>query len=52
MYSIVYRVSVCVSVYDLDDDGVGRRRPTAGSIIHVDYITIVSDNIGYYRQIT
>ena len=25
---------MCVSVYDLDDDRVGRRRPSAGSIVH------------------
>ena len=37
-------MSLCLSVYDLDDDGVGRRRPSAGSIIQADYITIVSED--------
>ncbi len=35
---------MCVSVYDLDDDRVGRRRPSAGSIVHIDYIIIVSED--------
>ncbi len=35
---------MCVSVYDLDDDRVGRRRPSAGSIVHTDYIIIVSED--------
>ena len=33
-----------VSVYDLDDDRVGRRRPSAGSIVRTDYIIIVSED--------
>ena len=34
-----------MSVYDLDDDDrVGRRRPSAGSIVHTDYIIIVSED--------
>ena len=32
---------MCVSVYDLDDR-VGRRRPSACSIVHTDCIIIVS----------
>ena len=35
---------MCVSVYDLDDDRVGRLRPSAGSIVHTDYIIIVSED--------
>ena len=35
---------MCVSVYDLDDDRVGRRRPSAGSIVNTDYIIIVSED--------
>ena len=35
---------MCVSVYDLDDDRVGRRRPSAGSIVHKDYIIIVIED--------
>ena len=35
---------MCVSVYDLDDDRVGRRRPSASSIVHTDYIIIVSED--------
>ena len=35
---------MCVSVYDLDDDRVGRRRPSAGSIVHTDYIIIVIED--------
>ena len=32
-------------MYDLDgDDRVGRRRPSAGSIVHTDYIIIVSED--------
>ena len=37
-------MSLCVFVYDLDDDRVGRRRPSAGSIVHTDYIIIVSED--------
>ena len=34
-----------VSVYDLDDDDrVGRRRPSAGSIVHTDYIIIINED--------
>ena len=33
-----------MSVSDLDDDRVGRRRPSAGSIVHIDYIIIVSED--------
>ena len=32
------------SVYDLDNDRVGRRQPSAGSIVHIDYIIIVSED--------
>ena len=35
---------MCVSVYDLDDDRVGRRRPSAGSIVYADHIIIVSED--------
>ena len=35
---------MCVSVYDLDDNRVGRRRPSAGSIVNTDYIIIVSED--------
>ena len=31
-------------LYDLDDDRVCRRRPSAGSMVHTDYIIIVSED--------
>ena len=32
-------------MYDLDDnDRVGRRRPSAGSIVHTDYIITISED--------
>ena len=35
---------MCVSVYDLDADRVGRHRPSAGSIVHTDLINIISED--------
>ena len=35
---------MCVSVYGLDDDRVGRQRPSAGCIVHTDNIIIVSED--------
>ena len=35
---------MCVSVYDLDDDRVGRRRPSAAPLFIQPYIIIVSEH--------